>query len=103
MGYFDELSDGHNELETEAGEAAVYHGPNGDVNFKGVFEEVNPSTTLVLAAADVMDSLTCDAKRSWFATAPVAKKKVTYLGKTYVVRDVFPITGNAYRFKLYVP
>lgn len=102
MGYFDELSDGHAELEAEAGEDAVYLGAT-NVNFRGVFEEVNPTSMLVVDAMDVMDALTCDAKRSWFPTAPVKGKKVAYLGKNYVIRDVFAISGNAYRFRLYLP
>jgi hypothetical protein len=100
MGYYDELNDGHKEMQAEAGEVAVY---DNTVTFLGLFEEIDPASQIAAAGFDEVDSLICDATKDQFVTAPVKGKRVLYRSRTYVVRNVYEISGLVYRFRLYLP
>lgn len=100
MTFYDELKDGHTELQKEVGESATY---NGSVTFIGVFDEIDPASQLAMAGDDVLDALTCDAASTQFSAPPVKGKRVVYQSKTYVIRDVFLVGTGAYRFRLYLP
>lgn len=98
--YDDELKAANAELNEEAGEPFTY---NGVPYAFGLMNEPDPTINFMPAGEDTVDDVTVDVLRSLFSSVPVAKKRFVYLGVTYQCRNVFPVTGGLYRFKLYIP
>lgn len=96
----DELAAANDELNEEAGEAFTY---DGVLYAKGLMNEPDEVVSILPAGEDTVDEVTLDARRTLFSVRPVPKKRLVYLGVTYACRDVYPVTGGLYRFKLYRP
>ena len=96
--FFDELTEGNAQLNASAGEPFTY---DGVAIARGLFTEADPTISFMGSGEDTVDEITVDVEQSLFSVAPVAKKRLVYLGVTYNCRTVTPISGGLYRFKCY--
>ena len=100
MDFDDEMAAGQAAFEDAAGEPFTYEGKT----YWGTAAELNPEQVMLVAGLDTREVMFLDATMRQFAAqgvTPVAKKRLTFRGILWNVRQVTPIAGATWRFQVF--